>query len=501
MNLVAAFFESHPEVGISLSIGILVFALLFFYKRIDLSASAMRSSNWLSRNYIWIIIGFGCILIVTAIVLYVHQLPGLIRKTVTALEAAYVESPEDDEKLRNLAYTFAALAGALTVMATIPFQLIRVWLNERSASTEEQGHITDQITKAIEGLGAEKIVKDNTDERTVPNVEVRVGAVYALERIAQDSGRDHIQIMEILTAYIRENSPASSAESRSDDPTEHEVALRNARASARYAQLDPVFYQNLAWIWGRNLTINTDVQAAIRVIGRRDIKLHSVQRIDRRYGEMGYLLDLQKTNLQGADLSYLNFEGSLLPEIYLDGANLQFTDLSNTDLRWSQLRGTTLVSAVMNGADLSEADIIGADLSYAALTGATLHHTNIIDSDLSYANFKSTDLSQATLQGVDLSDSVFDENTNFNVSSNTGSALKNCDLSCNPDGLLEFIQNSFGDSSVKLPETLKAGEGPLSHWEASELEPSEFYRCWRSWQRCTGYFNGSISFTHTDKKK
>ena len=37
-------------------------------------------------------------------------------------------------------------------------------------------------------------------------IAVRLGALYALERIAQDSLRDHVQIMKILCAYIRTNS-------------------------------------------------------------------------------------------------------------------------------------------------------------------------------------------------------------------------------------------------------------------------------------------------------
>src|SRR3982751_6161439 len=36
-----------------------------------------------------------------------------------------------------------------------------------------------------------------------PNLEVRLGAIYALERIPRDSERDHWPIMEVLCAYVR----------------------------------------------------------------------------------------------------------------------------------------------------------------------------------------------------------------------------------------------------------------------------------------------------------
>ena len=50
----------------------------------------------------------------------------------------------------------------------------------------------------------------NADNK--PNVEVRLGAIYALERIAFDSPRDQWTIMEVLTAYVRQNAPVPARE-------------------------------------------------------------------------------------------------------------------------------------------------------------------------------------------------------------------------------------------------------------------------------------------------
>ena len=36
---------------------------------------------------------------------------------------------------------------------------------------------------------------------------IRLGGIYALERIARDSEKDHGPIMEVLTAYVREKAP------------------------------------------------------------------------------------------------------------------------------------------------------------------------------------------------------------------------------------------------------------------------------------------------------
>ena len=62
---------------------------------------------------------------------------------------------------------------------------------------------------------AVKTIKDRAGDGTVreytaPNLEVRIGVIYALERIAQDSGQDHTHIMAVLCAYIRNNTPLGS---------------------------------------------------------------------------------------------------------------------------------------------------------------------------------------------------------------------------------------------------------------------------------------------------
>lgn len=70
--------------------------------------------------------------------------------------------------------------------------------------------ITDRINAAVLGLGAVKTVKVPEDgqvvERTEPNIEVRIGAILALEQIAKKNLGVHVQIMEILCTCIRENA-------------------------------------------------------------------------------------------------------------------------------------------------------------------------------------------------------------------------------------------------------------------------------------------------------
>lgn len=465
-------------------------------------SSVLNAWRWVAKNYVWIVIVIGIGLMLAALVLYVHQLPQLIRRSVSALRIAFLETPQDSEKLRNLSYAFAALAGALTIMATIPFQLIRVWLNERAATTAEQSHITDQINRAVEGLGAEKSVKDEDGERTAPNVAVRLGAVYSLERISQDSGRDHIQIMEVLTAYVRENSPSSRAIYYEDEissnktsdaavSNEYIAALKRANASARDASIDPAFYEYPVWIWARNFLVLSDIQAVMRVIGRRNTLQLRIEATDKRYGKVGYVLDLRKSNLQGVDVSQLNFEGARISECFFDGANLSQAILERSDLRWSQFKGTRLIEVCLACANLSEAYFEGADLISAKMDGAKLRDASIIHSDLALASLKGTDFTNASLYGVSLNQVVFDEKTIWNVASMKGSALQGNDFSNRRDVNNSFFAEAFGDGSVKLPEGLVAGQGVLKHWESALLDDREFYARWRAWQKVSGFCGAS----------
>src|SRR5215211_5252617 len=58
-----------------------------------------------------------------------------------------------------------------------------------------QGQITERFTRAIDQLGNESL-------------EIRLGGIYALERIDKESPERtyHGTVMEVLTAYVRENS-------------------------------------------------------------------------------------------------------------------------------------------------------------------------------------------------------------------------------------------------------------------------------------------------------
>src|SRR5215211_1089315 len=71
--------------------------------------------------------------------------------------------------------------------------LVGLYFTSQTLRTTQEGQITDRFTKAITQLGD-------------TNLAVRLGGIYALERIAKDSAFDHGSVIEVLTAFVREYS-------------------------------------------------------------------------------------------------------------------------------------------------------------------------------------------------------------------------------------------------------------------------------------------------------
>ena len=221
----------------------------------------------------------------------------------------------------------------------------------RNFSLARQGQVTDRYTKAIEQLGPEK------------GLDVRIGGIYALERIARDSAKDHPTVMEVLIAFIREHSREQWPPSDADSPE-------------------------------RERLTRPDVQAAATVIGRRNAKRDLLP------------VDLTGVHLIGADLTRANLREAVLADAHLRGANLREAVLAD-----AHLRGANLDGANLDGANLTHADLTGANLTHARLTDANLRMANLTNArlvganlgwDIEGMNLTAADLYGANLTGADL---------------------------------------------------------------------------------------------------
>jgi hypothetical protein len=115
--------------------------------------------------------------------------------------------------------TLAQILGGFAVLIGLYFAWKNITSTNKNLEIAKEGQITERFTKAIDPLGA-------VDEHGKLKLEVRLGGIYALERIAQDSEKDHWPIMEILTAYVREHTAAAPnvRDESSDDDVKKPLA-------------------------------------------------------------------------------------------------------------------------------------------------------------------------------------------------------------------------------------------------------------------------------------
>ncbi len=237
-------------------------------------------------------------------------------------------------------------------------------VSTRTLDATREGQVTDRYTKAVEQLGSSKI-------------DVRLGGIYALQRLTLDSARDKNTIIAILIAYVRVHAQPSKSER----------------------------------IEGQAMV---DVAAALNVISRLDPPVKSLGP-----PEQSYTFNLAKADLHGLNLAEANLSRADLRDANLSGVTLFEADMRGATLFKADLRDANLTGAYLIGADLREADLREAGLTTAHLrsmglfgrtylSGANLSGANLSDTDLSgtilsHANLSSTDLSGTILTDADLS--------------------------------------------------------------------------------------------------
>jgi Pentapeptide repeats (8 copies) len=296
------------------------------------------------------------------------------KRQVASLQNAKGVDAKDVFKAENDARaTLAQILGGFTVLIGVYFAwknikttVENLELTNRNLELTKEGQVTERFYKAIEQLGA---TNDKRNPRN-PKFELRrLGGVYALERIARDSEKDHWPIMEVLTAYVRENSAYVR-------DNEKEPRRTNLLAHGLYP--NPINLHPLA----------TDIQAILTVIRRRE----------RSYEKSGQNLDLHGADLHGADL-----QGANLQDAYLESANLRDAKLQGANLRGANLQFAVLKDAVLNAArPCPITNLEGAHLERAELQGANLEGANLKRANLQYAYLESANLRDAELQGANL---------------------------------------------------------------------------------------------------
>lgn len=131
--------------------------------------------------------------------------------------------------------TAIQLIGGIVIAIGLYLTWRRIRAMEKTVFVTEEGQITDRFSKVVEQLGNKE------------SLAVRLGGIYALQRIAKDSKNDHWMVMEVLSAFVRNYRPDKNEQAKED-------------TSLQENSQEPI-----------NRKLPTDIQAILTVIGMQTI--------------------------------------------------------------------------------------------------------------------------------------------------------------------------------------------------------------------------------------
>jgi hypothetical protein len=226
--------------------------------------------------------------------------------------------PDKKFELRDGARkTWIQIVGGITF-------LVGFYLTYQSLTVSQQAQETASETQFSNSFATA------TDDLAAADVETRLGGIYALERLAEDSvtsndDRKIRQVIEVLCAYVRKHAPSKA-----------ETEILPSKTGAP----DPPPRAPAA-----------DVQAILTVLGRQTrtpqyfregIYLYPLYETDLRYADLHDAdlrrVNLWRSNLQGADLSGAKLQGAYFGEANLQGANLSNANVERANLTGADLR-------------------------------------------------------------------------------------------------------------------------------------------------------------------
>jgi hypothetical protein len=225
----------------------------------------------------------ACLLMAGVVLLWVPEwMANQIHFTTAKDWAEYVSSTRS---------TLVNVIGGLAVAVTIYFTFQNYLVSRETLATES-------FSKAVEKLGSDK-------------VSVRLGGIYALARIAQQSSTVYFSIMQILAAHIQAQFDVDKAET-TPRPTHCPI----------------------------------EVQSILTIIGERYWPDLEGYRIDLSYSR------ITQAWMPRADFHEIYFWGSKLDNVNFQGAKLDGADFKDAVLDHCNFDGASLAGTNFQGAEI-----------------------------------------------------------------------------------------------------------------------------------------------------
>lgn len=253
-----------------------------------------------------------------------------------------------EEAIRSNRQAVLWAAGGMIAVLGLTF----TWFRDRNAreklELDRDANFTTRYTEAVAQLGSDSIA-------------IRLGGVYALERIAEDSRRDFGVILNVLAAFARLDGKT-----------------RNQLQSQRPEDVTATLLVVLRMLRRRN-SERVDLSGVdLSRLDLDDIDFRDVVLVAARFADA----HLSNVNFSGVDLTSARFAGSTLADVNFSGATLVDADFVNAKAPHGNFRGAHAITASFNRisasfADFTDADLRGANLEDGEFTGALFVGANL----------------------------------------------------------------------------------------------------------------------------
>jgi len=245
----------------------------------------------------------------------------------------YVQPHSPSEK-KDFLQLITQIIGGIALIASLVFTWLNLHLTQKTTAENianahetlrisQDGQVTERFVKAIDQLGSKE------------RLELRLGAIYTLERLSRMSEKDYWPIVDLMCAFVRSNAPSGNAK--------------------------------------RSAPERMDIQAAMTMIGRRQPPQGAEEAAPLYLADTDLReLHLEQANLEGAVLWNASLEGSVLVQANLRRARLTGVSLKQANLAEAHCENALFSYTSVEGANFSQTHLEGADLSQAL--GLTKEH-------------------------------------------------------------------------------------------------------------------------------
>ena len=260
---------------------------------------------------------------------------------------------------------------------------------------------SEETSKAQHNANEQKMFNEATAKLGDKSASVRLGGIYALDKLASSNEAYLTRIVEILCAHLRETAQQGNDEEENKKKDRKEGKKENKEEDEK---IDKKKYAEKYKDKPSN-----EIQSLLEVLSGLN-QLGEEKQEDRQSKPVrlnlsgAYLVgaNLEDACLNRADLSSTDIRKAHLSRAQLQKANLQNAKMQRARLGKAQLQGASLWGAQMREARLVEAQMQMASLDHAQMQGAYLWGAQMQGARLGWAQMQRAYLWGAQMQMVSL---------------------------------------------------------------------------------------------------